>query len=240
MTWFFKNMNLELEKILKDKKVIFFDIGYTLDYPNSGYWFLTKLFFEYAKNKNNLDNILKAQDECMYILDNNHKMNTFEQEHDAFYNFYLTLSEKANLDFSEEQIENLILDHAFNMENFVPYNDSKIVVKELASKYTLGVISDNWPSGIVQLYSMGIKKYFKTITFSNDVGVFKPNELLFLDALNKMNCKAEDAVFIDDLNENLIGASKLGITPILICQDNNTNQNRETEFTKIFSLNELI
>lgn len=233
-------MNKEIEIILNNKKVIFFDIGYTLDYPNSGYWFLTKLFFEYVNNRNSLENILKAQEECMYILDNNHKMNTFEQEHDAFYSFYSALNIKANLNLSEKQIENLILDHAFNMDNFVPYDNAKLVVEKLSSKYVLGVISDNWPSGIVQLYSMGIKKYFKTITFSNDLGVFKPNELLFLDALNKMNCKAEDAIFIDDLNENLIGASKLGLTPILICQENNTTQNRETEFTKIFSLNELI
>lgn len=27
-------------EVLRDKKVIFFDIGYTLDYPASGDWFL--------------------------------------------------------------------------------------------------------------------------------------------------------------------------------------------------------
>ena len=229
-------MNNDLKNILKNKKVIFFDIGYTLDYPNSGYWFLTNLFFKYVDNKNSLENILNAQDECMYILNNNHKMNTFEQEHDAFYSFYYELSKIANLGFSEKQIENLVLDHAFNMNNFVPYDESKIVIEKLSKVYELGVISDNWPSGIVQLYNMGIKKYFKTITFSNDLGVFKPNESLYIDAINKMKCKAEDAIFIDDLNENLIGANNIGITPIMICR----NKYCESDFIKINSLNELI
>ena len=31
-------------EVLRDKKVIFFDIGYTLDYPASGDWFFVNKF----------------------------------------------------------------------------------------------------------------------------------------------------------------------------------------------------
>ena len=38
-------------QLLKDKKVIFFDVGYTLDRPASGDWLLTNRFYEEAGDK---------------------------------------------------------------------------------------------------------------------------------------------------------------------------------------------
>lgn len=35
-----------MHDVLKVKKVIFFDVGYTLDYPASGDWMFTKKFYE--------------------------------------------------------------------------------------------------------------------------------------------------------------------------------------------------
>lgn len=35
-----------VHEILKEKKVIFFDVGYTLDYPASGDWMFTQKFIE--------------------------------------------------------------------------------------------------------------------------------------------------------------------------------------------------
>ena len=37
--------------ILRDKKVIFFDVGYTLDAPASGDWMFTRKFLELAGEK---------------------------------------------------------------------------------------------------------------------------------------------------------------------------------------------
>ena len=37
--------------LLKDKKVIFFDVGYTLDAPASGDWMFTNKFLELAGEK---------------------------------------------------------------------------------------------------------------------------------------------------------------------------------------------
>ena len=38
-------------QLLRDKKVIFFDVGYTLDRPASGDWLFTRLFLEMAGEK---------------------------------------------------------------------------------------------------------------------------------------------------------------------------------------------
>ena len=40
-----------LIELLRDKKVIFFDVGYTLDYPASGDWMFTNKFHELVGNK---------------------------------------------------------------------------------------------------------------------------------------------------------------------------------------------
>ena len=52
-------------ELLKDKKVIFFDVGYTLDYPLSGDWMFTKKFYELVDdklNKYSSDEIQRARD----------------------------------------------------------------------------------------------------------------------------------------------------------------------------------
>ena len=42
-----------MRELLSDKSVIFFDVGYTIDYPASGDWVFTKLFYESAADKIN-------------------------------------------------------------------------------------------------------------------------------------------------------------------------------------------
>ena len=39
---------------------------------------------------------------------------------------------------------------------------------------------------------------------------------MYLDALRKCGCDARETAFVDDSPQNLEGAAKLGITPILI------------------------
>jgi len=89
-----------------------------------------------------------------------------------------------------------------------------------------------------QLKAIGVYDYFSAFTFSCDLGVFKPNEKMYLDALQKCGCAPEEAVFIDDSVRNLEGAEKLGITPILI--EAHPVADVETKYCKIHSLSELI
>lgn len=61
---------------------------------------------------------------------------------------------------------------------------------------------------------------------------------MYLDALKKCGCSAEETVFIDDSLVNLAGAESFGITPILIAA--NPASDVETHYLKIHSLAELI
>ena len=53
--------------------------------------------------------------------------------------------------------------------------------------------------------------YFNGYVVSCDVHVIKPNEEIYKCLLNKYNLKAEECLFIDDIEANVEGAKKVGL-----------------------------
>ena len=124
------------------------------------------------------------------------------------------------------------------MKNYVPYPGITEALSTLSRTHRLGIISDTWPSIEQQLEYIGIRQYFSFCTYSCFVGTFKPDQRMYLDALDKAGVPAEKTVFIDDSIRNLEGAAALGITPILIAA--NPAADADTSFLKIRDLRELI
>ena len=226
---------------LKNRKVIFFDVGYTLDMPASGDWMFTKRFLNEAGNRLNMrsdDEISRAKETGLRFLARNHIIATVEAECEQFYQYYSIISDELDLDLSEEQRMAVAQDRACNMENYIPYPGIHEVLETLSKTHKLGLISDTWPSIGKQLDYLGISRYFSFRTFSCFLGVFKPDARMYQDALNKSGASAKEAVFIDDSVRNLEGAAALGILPILIAA--NPEADVETSFLKIRDLRELI
>lgn len=228
--------------ILKDKKVIFFDIGYTMDYPRTGDWMFMNRFMELAGEKIrklNPETVRSAKAEGYRFLSANHLTLTIAEESEKFLRYYRTINEKLELGLTEEQIHEISDDRLYNItENYIPYPDVKKVLETLSQTHTLGIISDTWPSVVPQLDQLGLRPYFSFVTYSYELGVYKPDPRMFRDALRKAGCPAEKTVFIDDLPMNLEGAAALGITPVLIAA--NPVSDVEVPFTKIHALEELI
>jgi len=230
-----------MHEVLYGKKVIFFDVGYTLDYPLSGDWILTNKFYELAgKQFNSYMEELRTEVLCHCIenLLRNHKVQDMKEEFLQFYNFYKELNQELGLELTPEDIRSIAYDRTYNMDNYVPYPDAKAVVEELRRSYILGIISDTWPSIEPQLEAIGVNPFFAFRTYSFALGVLKPDKRMYLDALEKCGCSARDTVFIDDSVENLKGAAEYGIAPILIAA--NPASDIDTEYCKIHSLSELL
>ncbi len=228
-------------EILKTKKAIFFDVGYTLDYPASGDWMLTKKFYELAGeeySKHSETEIQNARNKSMEYLLKNHLLMTLEEEYNQFAYFYTQISQYLNLSLTESEIEEIAHDRTYNMNNYVAYPYVSMVLDTLSKTHKLGIISDTWPSIEQQLQSLGIRNYFSTTTYSCFVGTFKPDPRMYIDALKKIGIPAEDTVFIDDIPQNLEGAAALGITPILIAA--NPTSDIDVPYLKIHSLSELL
>lgn len=226
---------------LDNKKFIFFDVGYTLDYPASGDWMFTKKFYNIVGDRlsvHSVDEIQKARELSLRYLEHNHLVKNTEEEYHQFIRYYSDISKYLELSLTEEEIQVIAYDRTNNMNNYVAYKDVKEVLEVLSHSYKLGIISDTWPSIEQQLCAIGIRDYFSTSTYSCELGKFKPNEELYKDALRKSGCKAEDTVFIDDSVRNLEGAAKLGITPILI--EKNPDSNIDSPYLKIHTLSELL
>ena len=226
---------------LKNRKVIFFDVGYTLDMPASGDWMFTGRFLKEAGDRlkaRSDDEISRARETGLRFLTENHLITTVEAECEQFYQYYSLLSDELGLGLSPEQRMAVARDRACNMENYIPYPGIHEVLETLSKTHKLGVISDTWPSIDQQLDYLGISPYFSYRTFSCFLGVFKPDVRMYQDALNKSGASAEEAVFIDDSIRNLEGAAALGILPILIAA--NPEADAETSFLKIKDLRELI
>lgn len=205
--------------ILKDKKVVFFDVGYTLDYPASGDWILTNKFYEVAGDRiegKSKEEIGEAARYAFQYLAKHHHLKGLQDEIDAFVRFFTDFSDYLKLGLTKEECECISKDRAGNMANYIAYEDAVPVLRELSKTHKLGIISDTWPSITEQLTVLGLYEYFSFFTFSCDLGVFKPDRRMYEDALAKAGCKGEDAVFIDDVIANLEGAAMLGITPIMI------------------------
>ena len=228
-------------ELLKDKKVIFFDVGYTLDYPLSGDWMFTKKFYEVVDdklNKYSFDEIQRARDKGLEYLEKNHLCRTVEDEYCQFIHYYSEISRNLTLDLTEVEIKEIAFDRTYNMNNYIAYPDVENILKVLSQSHKLGIISDTWPSIEQQLCSLGVADFFSTYTYSCFVGTFKPDERMYKDALDKCGVSAKDTVFIDDSLKNLEGAEKLGITPILIAA--NPASDVDSPYLKIHSLSELL
>ncbi|HRS23105.1 MAG TPA: HAD-IA family hydrolase, partial [Candidatus Woesebacteria bacterium] len=56
---------------------------------------------------------------------------------------------------------------------------------------------------------------FKTVIFSTDVGIRKPNPEIYLLTIKKLNVKPEETIFIDDTKHFIDIANSLGMKGIV-------------------------
>ena len=227
--------------LLHDKKVIFFDVGYTLDAPASGDWMFTCKFLELAGEKlkqRSETEIQQAREAGLRFLARHHLVRTVEAEILNFVEYYSVVSDHLGLGLSAEEREQIARDRACNMQNYLPYPGVAETLSVLSKTHKLGIISDTWPSIATQLEYLGVSQYLSFCTFSCFVGVFKPDKRIYQDALSKCGAPAEETVFIDDAVPNLAGAAALGIAPILIAA--NPASDVDTSYTKIRDIRELI
>ncbi len=89
------------------------------------------------------------------------------------------------------------------------------VAKKLKENYKIAMLSNdlkNWSNFLRSKYN--INRFFDVNVISGDVGYRKPDHKIYEVLLKKINCPAEDCIFVDDKLENLRAASELGIKTI--------------------------
>jgi len=88
-------------------------------------------------------------------------------------------------------------------------------VRRLKERYTIGLLSNTWhPDGRTLLLQFGIADAFHFTVTSAEVGVMKPDPRIFQIALQRANARPPEALFVDDLEENVLAARELGMQAV--------------------------
>lgn len=208
----------------REIKGILFDSGRVLNESSTGHWFISPKFFEYVDEKkyNEIDKekINTAFNNAAKHISCKSLIKSKEDEYIHFYKYYKIFSQSLpELALKEKEIKGLATDLVYNMDKYVFFEDALKIIPELKLKYKLAVVSDAWPSLKDVYVNKGLYKYFDSFVISSILGVSKPNEKMYLTALDELKLLPQETVFIDDNLSNCKGAMKLGITGILLCRN---------------------
>lgn len=94
---------------------------------------------------------------------------------------------------------------------FDVYADVWSTLHILGESCSLGVISNAWPYLGGLLHLLGLSQYFDSVTISAEVGLIKPNPAIFQLALHSLQMDAHEAIFVDDMPDNVASASRMGL-----------------------------
>ena len=107
----------------------------------------------------------------------------------------------------------------WKLEYEVLYKDAEECLRNLSSKYKIGVIANQSLGTADRLEKFGILKYIDLVVASAEEGVAKPNKEIFEIALNRAGCRAEQSIMIGDrIDNDIVPAKKLGMKTIWVKQ----------------------
>ncbi|NIS82689.1 MAG: HAD-IA family hydrolase, partial [Anaerolineales bacterium] len=89
-------------------------------------------------------------------------------------------------------------------------------IRSLRPEFKTGLISNAWPDLRPAMEGLWhIADAFDEIVISAEVGMVKPDARIYHMALDRLEVKPEQAIFVDDFPENVAGAKNVGIHAIL-------------------------
>ena len=153
-------------------KYVILDMGNVLVGPPTGEWLITSTFLKYVdKDKINIEEYKSVKKEIQYIIDR--KAETLSEEYDIFMEFYTKLISGMGLDINEEQIKDIVDDFVFNKndDKYYLFDDVVKELDRLSNKYTLILLSDNWPCAFEYLKEKKLYDYFEKVYISSVYGV---------------------------------------------------------------------
>lgn len=89
------------------------------------------------------------------------------------------------------------------------------LVKKLRVNYSVVCLVNAELDVVPLIRKRGVYDYFEHAYISTELGMEKPNPEIYLAVLNDLNCRAEEAIFIDDKEDNVNSARMMGINSIL-------------------------
>lgn len=97
------------------------------------------------------------------------------------------------------------------------YGDAPEVLAELSKHYALGIIANQSEGLQARLRQWGIAQYFSVVVSSWDCQAAKPDKRIFQIALERANCRPQEALMVGDrLDNDIYPAKALGYQTVWI------------------------
>jgi epoxide hydrolase-like predicted phosphatase len=87
-------------------------------------------------------------------------------------------------------------------------------LRSIKPKYKVGLISNAWSGLRSYIEREKFDDVFDHMTISAEVGAMKPSAKIYEFALEQLQVQANEAVFVDDVQENIEACEKLGMRGI--------------------------
>ncbi len=227
---------------MKNIKHIFFDLDHTLwDFDKNSSEALTEIYFEMDLDREigNLEQFIKKYQEINagYWSKYNHGLVTKEQIRVGRFRDALNAFEVTNPNERAELLGTSYIQRSPHKKHIFPHAHESLTY--LKSKYELHIITNGFKEvQFIKLDNCDLTSYFDLILCTEEVGVNKPNPLVFETALSRTNAIPEESLMIGDNPEtDIIGAQNCNMHTILF----NPNEIAHgVNSAEIRGLNELI
>ncbi len=129
-----------------------------------------------------------------------------------------TALEKLGMDYDDKLIGELIEVYRNHNPKITLPQDSRDLLCELSTKYTLALLTDGFlPGQQFKVQALGIEKYFKCIVYTEQLGreCWKPSPVGFEKIMQTLKVEAENMVYVaDNEKKDFIAPNKLGFSTI--------------------------
>ncbi len=193
-------------------KVIFFDVGNTLLFPNREriHAPLTQRgFTPDAEHLRDLERRTKNRFDGVMIADG-------AADHSFWWMFYSQLLSEIGL-HDDAILDQLVtgIRNSANWDRIRPGTAEQL--DEIGERYELAVISNADGRIADVLRKCGIARCFRTITDSGLVGYEKPHPAIFRHALKSMNAAPQESLYVGDVySVDYLGATGAGMLAVLM------------------------
>jgi HAD superfamily hydrolase (TIGR01509 family) len=195
-------------------KVIFFDVGNTLLFPNREriHAPLTERgIVPDGEHLRDLECRTKNKFDGMMIADG-------AADHSFWWMFYSQLLSEIGLQNNAGSIRDQLVTGVRNSGNWDQIRpDTAERLREIGKRYPIAIISN--ADGRIEdvLRKCGIAECFRTITDSGLVGYEKPHPEIFRQALKSMNAAPEESLYVGDVySVDYLGATGAGLSAVLM------------------------
>jgi putative hydrolase of the HAD superfamily len=195
---------------------IFFDLDHTLwDFDRNSFLAFKRVFnaFEINLQVEAFTAVYEPINVAYWKLYREDKVSKQQLRHgrliDAFEHFEMNFNLQKIDDMAVSYIDELPGDNHL-------FDGTFEVLDYLKEKYTLHIITNGFEEvQHLKLKNSGIHGYFKTVTSSEEVGLKKPNPVIFKRALEKAEVIKESALMIGDSFEaDILGAEGIGMSTL--------------------------